>query len=293
MSPNLYCDSQVISGFGWSCSGSFNAAHDYAGHTITVIGAGRVGTALAGMVPSGVDLHVVRRGQQVPSNKQGPVYIATHVADLVEVLKATPISRHSDLVFLQNGMLTPWLQTIGLQENTQGLVYFGASKDENGEPVVRDSGQTVVTGRHAGHMVWLLGCGGVGCTELDPVKFEQKSAEKLMWSVVFWLLCAALDNKPVGLLVQEHRDDIDQLVGELLPLAQRAMSPAAISGLDVEEVRERICQYSLAIPNSRPSREMALAEFPWRNGWFLSQERTPLHVDWLNRANVPLHVIDE
>lgn len=39
--------------------------------------------------------------------------------------------------------------------------------------------------------------------------------EKLMWSVVFWLLCAALDNKPVGLLVQEHRDDVSLLTNRM------------------------------------------------------------------------------
>ena len=33
--------------------------------------------------------------------------------------------RRSDLVFLQNGMITPWLHAVGLQDNTQALIYFG------------------------------------------------------------------------------------------------------------------------------------------------------------------------
>jgi hypothetical protein len=31
---------------------------------------------------------------------------------------------------------------------------------------------------------------------------------------------------------------------------------------------------------------MALREWAWRNGWFLSRARTPLHVAWLRRAGV-------
>jgi len=44
--------------------------------------------------------------------------------------------------------------------------------------------------------------------------------------------------------------------------------------------------YSLSIPAAVPSRQMALAEFEWRNGWLLSQARTPAHVAWLARAGV-------
>lgn len=44
--------------------------------------------------------------------------------------------------------------------------------------------------------------------------------------------------------------------------------------------------YSLSIPAAVPSRDMALAEFAWRNGWFLSQRRTPAHAAWLARAGV-------
>ena len=44
--------------------------------------------------------------------------------------------------------------------------------------------------------------------------------------------------------------------------------------------------YSFSIPTAVPSRDMALAEFAWRNGWFLAQRRTPAHVAWLARAGV-------
>jgi hypothetical protein len=39
----------------------------------------------------------------------------------------------------------------------------------------------------------------------------------------------------------------------------------------VEGVTRNLCNYSIAIQHAVPSVQMALAEFDWRNGWFLSQ----------------------
>ncbi|CAI5518666.1 unnamed protein product [Closterium sp. Naga37s-1] len=47
---------------------------------------------------------------------------------------------------------------------------------------------------------------------------------------------------------------------------------------EYEAMCERLCAYSMAIPTVVPSMPMALAEFPWRNGWFLrSCSPTPTH----------------
>ncbi|KAI8469166.1 MAG: hypothetical protein J3K34DRAFT_287807 [Monoraphidium minutum] len=51
-----------------------------------------------------------------------------------------------------------------------------------------------------------------------------------------------------------------------------------------EDVTAALIAYSLAIAAARPSREMALQEWRWRNGWLLGQAATPLHVEWLRRA---------
>ena len=48
--------------------------------------------------------------------------------DLQAVLDATPRERWGDLVFIQNGMLEPWLASKGLEGNTQALVYFAVAK---------------------------------------------------------------------------------------------------------------------------------------------------------------------
>jgi hypothetical protein len=39
----------------------------------------------------------------------------------------------------------------------------------------------------------------------------------------------------------------------------------------VTRLVDSLCEYSLAISAAVPSKEMALAEFQWRNGWFLSK----------------------
>jgi hypothetical protein len=51
-------------------------------------------------------------------------------------------------------------------------------------------------------------------------------------------------------------------------------------------VADELLAYSLAIREARPSKEMALREWQWRNGWLLAAGRTPLHLEWLRRAGV-------
>lgn len=59
-----------------------------------------------------------------------------------------------------------------------------------------------------------------------------------------------------------------------------------VEALTVQQACAGLDAYSLSIPAAVPSRQMALAEFAWRNGWFLGQCRTPAHVGWLRRAGV-------
>ena len=54
------------------------------------------------------------------SSKSGPIYICTRNDDLDAIILKTPADRREDLVFLQNGMLTPYLEKKGLITNTAG-----------------------------------------------------------------------------------------------------------------------------------------------------------------------------
>lgn len=61
----------------------------------------------------------------------------------------------------------------------------------------------------------------------------------------------------------------------------------------MQGVCQSMAAYSLSIPAAVPSREMALAELRWRNGWFLRRAHTPAHVAWLARAGVEAGVCEQ
>jgi hypothetical protein len=61
-----------------------------------------------------------------------------------------------------------------------------------------------------------------------------------------------------------------------------------VGELSVHSVVASMEDYCLSIPAAVPSRDMALAELRWRNGWFLGRSVTPAHAAWLERAGVPL-----
>ena len=97
-------------------------------NSIAIIGGGRIGAFLYES-NNQVDTLITRSsGQSINENGSGPIYICTRNDDLLDVINKTPKNRKCDLVFLQNGMLEPFLESQGLAENTQGLIYFAISK---------------------------------------------------------------------------------------------------------------------------------------------------------------------
>jgi hypothetical protein len=60
----------------------------------------------------------------LPARQAGPVWVCTTNDGLDAVLEQTPPGRRRDLVFVQNGLLLPWLRRNGLQHNTQVLLYM-------------------------------------------------------------------------------------------------------------------------------------------------------------------------
>jgi hypothetical protein len=92
----------------------------------TIVGSGRLGSALQQM-GNGED-EVVGRDQPISEGGSGPIFVSTRNDDLEGVLQQTPPSRREDLVFMQNGMLLPWLRHHSLHSNTQALIYFAVAK---------------------------------------------------------------------------------------------------------------------------------------------------------------------
>lgn len=254
-----------------------------------IVGGGRVGTMLLDM-GDGEDF-LVKRGESVPLDFDGPILVCTRNDDLEAVLQATPQSRWSDLVFFQNGMLEPWFKSKGLGDPDQVLAYFAVSK--LGEPPVdgktntNPEGLTAAYGKWASAVAERLHAGGLSCKVLDKEAFQKQMLEKLIWISAFMLVGARHPGATVGIVEKEYRSEVSSLIAEL------AAAAASEKGIVFDEgMEERLCAYSRAVAHF----PTAVKEFKWRNGWFYSisekalaagkPDPCPRHTAWLKELNV-------
>lgn len=254
-----------------------------------VVGGGRVGRALQDM-GSGDDL-LVKRGEAVPLDFQGPILVCTRNDDLDAVLDSTPKSRWNDLVFFQNGMMEPWFESKGLGDAGQVLAYFAVSK--LGEPPIdgktdtNPEGLTAAYGKWASAVAARLQAGGLSCKVLEKADFQKQMLEKLIWISAFMLVGARHPGATVGAVEKEFRSEVSSLISEL------ASAAAAEKSITFEDAMEdRLCAYSRAVSHF----PTAVKEFKWRNGWFYSLSKKaiaagkpdpcPLHTAWLKELNV-------
>ncbi|KAE8700593.1 tubby-like protein 8-like [Hibiscus syriacus] len=186
--------------------------------------------------------------------------------DLEAVLEATPKSRWNDLVFFQNGMLEPWLQSKGLNDADQVLAYFAVSKlgepPTDGKTDTNPEGLTAAYGKWASAIATRLLAGGLSCKVLDKEAFQKQMLEKLIWICAFMLVGARHPGATVGVVEKEYRSE------------------------------DRLCAYARAVAHF----PTAVKEFKWRNGWFYSISRRqlltekpdpcPLHTAWLKELKV-------
>jgi hypothetical protein len=257
---------------------------------ISILGHGRVGKALQSIAGDvAFQLPSLRTAALLPPLPPGPIAICSTNDSLDRAIDLVPSDRHNDLVFFQNGMLVDLLQQRGLQHATQVLLYVSAAEDGH----FVDGLQTSVHGMWAETLSAVFAAGGVRCRAVgDRGEFDALMIQKLLWGCTFWLLSAALGSVTVGEIATKHEKEVEALVAELLPVAQRYIrtktnaEPRPVAALQAGEIAAALNAYSLSIPRSVPSVAMAIAEFRWRNGWFLAQEVSPLHVEWLRQAGV-------
>ncbi|KAF7814572.1 uncharacterized protein G2W53_028541 [Senna tora] len=254
-----------------------------------IVGGGRVGKALLEM-GSGEDF-LVKRGDSVPLQFAGPILVCTRNDDLDAVLQATPRSRWSDLVFFQNGMLEPWLESKGLSDADQVLAYFAVSKlgeaPIDGKTDSNPEGLTASHGKWASVVADRLHAGGLSCKVLEKEAFQRQMLEKLIWICSFMLVGKRHGGVSVGAVEKEFRSDVSILIVELALAAERE------KGLMFEEgVVERLCAYARSVAHF----PTAVKEFKWRNGWFYSisekalaqgkPDPCPLHTQWLKELKI-------
>mmetsp|Transcript_2207 Transcript_2207/g.3640 ORF Transcript_2207/g.3640 Transcript_2207/m.3640 type:complete len:300 (+) Transcript_2207:3-902(+) len=228
-----------------------------------IVGGGRVGSALKDMGP-GTDV-LVGRNQPVQGLDSGPILVCTRNDALPAVVEATPPQRRKDLVFLQNGMLQPWLDSQGLGDNTQVLVFFAVAakgdKVVDGKTDVNPEGLTAACGPYARVVADRLHAGGLSCKVLDRPAFTVAMLEKLVWICAFMLL-GAVHKLTVGEVECTKQAELKQLIEELMA------GGTAELGIPGEMVQSGAVTRLNAYARSVAHFPTAIKEFPWRNGWF-------------------------
>ena len=225
-----------------------------------IVGRGRIG----GLLSSAGDAIMTREsGWPADAPSTGPIYVCTRNDALDAVIDATPEDRREDLVFLQNGMLGPYLESKGLADCTQGLVYFAVSKlgesPTDGITDLNPDGLTTATGKWAEAFRARLAKAGLRCRVAEGDDFVRAMLEKHVWISAFMLVGAANGGVTVGDVEQHHRQQLGELVEELVLAGQTALGVQLQPGY-----LDRLCAYARAVKHF----PTAVKEFPWRNGWF-------------------------
>lgn len=225
-----------------------------------VIGAGRIGTALARA--AGCALVTRHRGGYVLDEPAGdPIAVCVRNDDLGPVLNQVPPHRWADLVFLQNGMIDPWLADHGLGGNTRGLLFFAVA--ERGGPV-DPGGVSRFTGPHANAMALWLESLGLRAEVVGRRAFAAAMLEKLIWNAAFGLLCER-HGVDVGRVLGDHEPELAAVAAELAAVGRAALD----IDLDDGALLTSLKAYAGTIPRNRAG----LKEWRWRGGWLTGAAR--------------------
>eukprot|EP00960_Hanusia_phi_P058766 763979-Hanusia_phi.AAC.5 len=258
----------------------------------TIIGAGRIGTALKEMgKEAGFEDLVVRRGENISAEGSGPIYVTTRNDDLKGVLSDCPPSRKSDLVFYgQNGYIEDFLKDEKVfDDSTKVLVYMAVAKlgdkPTDGITDLNPEGLTAATGKWAEQVAARLRGSGLTCNVLDEDNFRACMFEKHMWICTFMLLGVHHGGITVGEVESKHKEDVFKMVEEM----QKCLEVER--GIKFKDgVPERLCAYARSVAHF----PTALKEFSWRNKFWLDIARaregkgekdlTPFHTKLLLKA---------
>eukprot|EP00438_Fugacium_kawagutii_P011261 Skav224325 [mRNA] locus=scaffold1353:42774:70462:- [translate_table: standard] len=174
-----------------------------------IIGGGRLGEAFQKM-GLGSDV-IMRRGEPFPSEApKGPIYVCTRNDALESVIASVPEDRHEDLIFVQNGVLMPFLEEKlkpGLPL-TILLVYFAVAKKGeaplDGKTDTDPDGLSAVNagGKWAREVQWRLTSSRL--TSCRPPRFEALLGVHLQQL-----------RGTVGEVESKHRSEVDELVVQL------------------------------------------------------------------------------
>ena len=133
-----------------------------------IVGNGRIGSMLLDFGSRrGFEDTVVERGELIPEDHTGPVYLCVPAPDLEAVIAACPESKRDDLVFLSDGHLEPLFQRNGIYGPTQASLWLACmrkgGKPVDGSTVDAPEGLTTVSGKWSGAMAMRMSTGNMAC----------------------------------------------------------------------------------------------------------------------------------
>ena len=147
---------------------------------MTVVGSGRIG----GLLAQGGKSIVVGREDSIDADGIGPILVTTRNDALESIVDKCPENRRKDLVFMQNGYLDDFLESKGLLDNTQVLLFLSVTA-KGADPIdgvtkANPEGLTAATGIHAQAFADRLFALGLKCKVISPEEYRPAMFEKLM-----------------------------------------------------------------------------------------------------------------
>lgn len=235
-----------------------------------IIGAGRIGSLMA---EAGAAT-VLGRNDSIDPNKSGPILIATRNDSLDGIVDGCPANRRKDLVFMQNGYLDKFLESKGLLENTQVLLYLSVTAKGvdavDGVTSFSPDGLTAATGVHAQAFADRLASLNLKCNVVDATAYRPAMFEKLIWISTYMLVGTAKGCASVGQAGADYKDLVESVIKEL------AGAVSAVEGITFPEgTLERLSAYTDVVADF----PCGVKEFEWRNKYFydLGDAACPTH----------------
>jgi len=225
----------------------------------TIIGAGRIGSMLA----EHGECLVLKRGDLVPADGSGPIFVATRNDSLEGIIDSTPENRKKDLMFLQNGYLDGFLEEKGLSSNSQCLLFVAVSslgaEPIDGITTVNPEGLTSAMGEHARALQARLNDAGMKCNLLSKDEYKPAMFEKLIWICTYMLVGTANECATVGDAGKDFPDLVKETIEELVGAVSKK------EGITFKEgTVDRLRAYTEVVA----SFPCGVKEFEWRNAYF-------------------------
>lgn len=245
----------------------------------TIVGKGRIGSFLA---KHGQNDLIIERGQEIPPDAPGPVYVCTRSDDLGDIITSCPPEKKDDLVFVQNGMMEKYLRSFNVDENTRCNLYFAipklGAKPIDGITYTDPEGLTAVCGKWQDAFAERLERVGLTCKIYKERDFRRSQLEKLIWICAFNLIGSVHGGITMGEVAKMHVNEVTEMSRELATMIRFTLTVGMLPNIE-----DRLMAYATRVKDF----PTGLKEFRWRNGFFMEYSKlamrnglsdpTPMH----------------